>query len=331
MPKIRYENLNLSAGVLAVIKQANEIIEEYAEQGFDLTLRQLYYQFVARDLIPNEQKSYKRLGDIVSKGRRAGLIDWERIVDRTRELRRRATWENPQEIIAAVAQQFRLDLWEDQEYRVEVWIEKDALLGVLEAACLPHRVPYFSCRGFGSDSEMWAAGQRMKVYRSEKKTPIVIHLGDHDPSGIVMSEDIEGRLELFSGRPVEVRRIALNMDQVNEFNPPPNPAKETDSRFARYQEEFGDESWELDALDPTTISDLIAREIRGLRDNDLWEEAKRRELHHRDDLTTVSTEWEVALQAACDAFDEREEDRRSEYRNDLEGDDVDTDNGDDEE
>src|SRR5579864_7879084 len=101
MPKIAYKEFNFRAPTLAIVKKANEIIAEYAAQGFDLTLRQLYYQFVSRDLIPNTQKDYKNLGSIINDARLAGMIDWETIVDRTRELRSLSHWSDPSEIIAA--------------------------------------------------------------------------------------------------------------------------------------------------------------------------------------------------------------------------------------
>jgi hypothetical protein len=120
---------------LAVIEQANAIISEFMAQGFTLTLRQLYYQFVARDLIENKQSEYKRLGTIIKDGRRAGLIDWAAIEDRTRRMRFHASWSTPASIINTAARQYQEDPWDNQLYRPEVWIEKDALLSVIEGVC----------------------------------------------------------------------------------------------------------------------------------------------------------------------------------------------------
>jgi hypothetical protein len=298
MPKIAYTQKKFNQNHLRIIENANIIINEYAAQGYDLTLRQLYYQFVARDLLQNKQQNYKLLGTVVSDARRAGLIDWSRIVDRTRYLRDVTSWGSPEQIVAACADQFNVDFWANQDYRVEVWIEKDALIGVLEVACRQWRVPYFSCRGYCSDSESWAAAQRMDRYGREGKTPIVIHLGDHDPSGIDMTRDITDRVNLFarSASAIEVKRIALNMDQIEQYNPPPNPAKETDSRFAGYQERFGDESWELDALDPTTIGNLIAAEMRAIIDPAAWAASERERDAGREHLKAVSDNWDEVIQ-----------------------------------
>lgn len=291
--KIRYIDHAFSPASLEVIEQANEIIADYQQQGFRLTLRQLYYQFVARDLIPNTQRSYKRLGSIISDARRAGLIDWEAIEDRTRNLRSLATWEGPAEIVGACATEFRIDRWADQPCRAEVWIEKDALLGVVEGACNEWRVPFFSCRGYTSDSEIWNAARRLAGYVDDGHKVIVFHLGDHDPSGIDMSRDIADRLALFGcDEDVTVNRIALTMEQVEQHRPPPNPAKVTDSRYEAYQEEYGEESWELDALDPTTLAGLIREHVGRIVDARAWAGSAEQEQDHRQGLGAAARRWD---------------------------------------
>lgn len=293
MPVIEYVPKRFSSEHQEVIDRANAIIAEYAAQGYDLTLRQLYYQFVSRDFLANNDRSYKRLGGIISDGRRAGLIDWERIVDRTRNVHEPSTWTGPHAIVSACASQFSIDFWADQPYYPEVWVEKDALIGVLEVACEPWQCAYFSCRGYTSDSEVWGAAQRLDRHKRQGQTPIVFHLGDHDPSGIDMSRDIKDRLNLFSRRGgFTVKRIALTMDQINELHPPPNPAKQTDSRFVDYQEQYGDESWELDALNPTYIGELIATEMRAIIEQEEWDTAIERRDEGRRLLTEVSNRWD---------------------------------------
>lgn len=283
--KIRYIDRRFSKAVMAVIDQANEIIIEYESAGYDLTLRQLYYQFVARDLIPNSQKEYKKLGDTINNARLAGLVSWNAIVDRTRNLQRNAHWENARSFMDSVVPQFSVDKWKNQPYRLEVWIEKDALIGIAERVCEELDVPYFSCRGYTSQSEMWSAAQRLNLYYHDGQKPIIIHLGDHDPSGKDMSRDIQDRLNLFCpDADIQVERIALNMDQIEEYNPPPNPAKLTDARADAYIAEFGDSSWELDALDPKVLSRLIQDKIFEYRDVDLLDETMDFERAHRKEL-----------------------------------------------
>jgi hypothetical protein len=290
MPKITYVPRDFSAASLVTIARANEIVEEYAAAGFDLTLRQIYYQFVSRGIIPNKDSEYKKLGSVVNDARLAGLIDWDRIVDRTRELRSNSHWDGPQNIVASCSRQFQIDKWQDQELRVEIWIEKDALVGVIDEVCRELDVAFFSCRGYTSQSEMWSAAQRLRIYERADQETRIFHLGDHDPSGIDMSRDIEERLQLFRSE-VTLERLALNMDQVKRYNPPPNPAKVTDSRFASYVDKYGEESWELDALEPQVIVDLVREAVLAVRDEDKWEDAVEQETEARRKLGAIAERW----------------------------------------
>jgi hypothetical protein len=335
--KRRYEEWKPGPDAMAVVEQANGIVTTYQAQGYDLTLRQLYYQFVARDLIPNNQRSYKRLGSIVNKARLAGLMDWSAIVDRTRNLEHLSHWDDPADIVYAVARQFQTDLWADQPTRVEVWVEKEALAGVVERAAKAHDVSWFSCRGYVSQSELWGAARRHLQYVKGGQRVLVLHLGDHDPSGIDMTRDITDRLDDFltmdwlyemdsrnhatsyqlreamvehldltgpsaddharhGQPPYEVRRIALNMDQVEEYDPPPNPAKLTDSRSSGYCERFGDDSWELDALEPAVLADLITEHIEGALDVARYNDAVDARDQGREELAGISRHYEEMVE-----------------------------------
>jgi hypothetical protein len=279
-----------------LIEIVNGIVEEYGAQGYDLTLRQVYYQCVSRDLIPNDEKSYDKLGRIVGDARMAGLIDWRAIVDRTRTLRGNSHWGTPSDIMLSAAKSFAVDKWAKeygQDFRPEVWVEKDALVGVVGRVCEELDVSYFSCRGYTSLSEMWAASQRLLGYRRQGQTPFVIHLGDHDPSGIDMSRDITDRLELFTRRGLQFERIALNTDQVRRYNPPPNPAKLSDSRATGYIARFGKESWELDALNPDVIADLIRGAVLSCRNEGAWEQTVKYEKGHIKELKAAARNWQT--------------------------------------
>lgn len=301
MTRIAYVEKRFSKASLELIDTAESICQEYARQGFDLTLRQLYYQFVARGYIANRQTEYKRLGSVVNDARLAGLLDWDFIVDRTRNLRGLSHWDNPESVIQSAAYGYRTERWANQPHRVEVWIEKDALVGVIAGVCERNDVNYFSCRGYTSQSELWGAAQRMARYERAGQKPVIIHLGDHDPSGVDMTRDIGDRMELF-GADVMVQRIALNMDQVVAHQPPPNPAKITDSRASGYIREYGRSSWELDALDPTMLDRLIESEIWAWRDADLWEQETCIMEGERTLLRAVADRWgEVSALVGGDA------------------------------
>jgi hypothetical protein len=298
MPRIAYaDERAFRPETREIMRQADEIATDYRGRGYNLSLRQLYYQFVARGLIPNSEKSYNRLGRIVNDARMVGIMDWAHIEDRGREAHGigwPGTVPSPQrELIENAKWGYVVDLWEGQGRYVEVWVEKQALEEVAERAVSGFRCGYFACKGYVSQSEMWQAGRRLqRVRRAFGREPLILHLGDHDPSGIDMTRDIEDRLSLFAERPIEVKRLALNMDQIEELNPPPNPAKVTDSRFADYQERFGDESWELDAVRPEDLVELIEQEIRGIVDVEPFNRMVGRERAGRDAMQEVADRWE---------------------------------------
>jgi hypothetical protein len=299
--KIAYIEKNLRPETLAVIKQANDIIIEYINQGFDLTLRQLYYQFVAKGFIPNTERDYKRLGSIVNDARLCGLMNWEAIVDRTRFKRSNSHWRNPASVLKSAGDSFEYDKWHDQKKRYQVWIEKDALIGILDDICPGFDVPYLSCRGYVSQSEMWRGSQTMvSHYQSFGQETVILYLGDHDPSGINMVSDISSRLATFCIRhgvvPPDIKCLALNMDQIKQYNPPPNPAKMSDSRAPAYVKEYGYDSWELDALDPTVLADLVKDELTDIIDWDKFDATVEREQKAKELLYETGRRWDEVQQ-----------------------------------
>jgi len=304
MPFKAYISQRFNRKSVDVIEKANTIINEWQARGFDLTLRQLYYQFVARGWMPNSDSEYNKLGNTIRDARMAGLVDWRAIVDRTRNVSH-PRWET--EGIEGRFNSFSISLkydhWAGQENRVEIWVEKEALIGIVEQAAQGLDVATFACRGYTSASEMWEAGQRLLRYRVRGQEPVILHLGDHDPSGIDMSRDIEDRLATFMARPPEFKRLALNMDQVRQYDPPPNPAKITDSRANSYIAEYGYESWELDALDPTVITDLIRDSVLEYRDDAILQEILDREIEDSKELEWIYDNKEKVLEFVRDSME----------------------------
>ena len=189
-----FEEHRFRPETIKIIQQANRIIREYQADGFDLTLRQLYYQFVARDLIPNNQKSYNRLGDIISNARLNGDIDWDAIKDRTRRINTGLHFNNPSNAIYNVSSWYQIDTRADQDNYIECWVEKEALVGVVKHACEKLDIPFFACRGYVSQTAMYEAYKRLERKSENHERTIILHLGDHDPSGIDMTRDISERL-----------------------------------------------------------------------------------------------------------------------------------------
>ena len=311
MSRIQYIKKKIGPDRLAIIDMANKILDEYSAQGFNMTVRQVYYKFVARDLFPddrtwrrlpngrwkadssgtkNAEPNYKWLGDILSDGRMCGLIDWGYIEDRTRNLEELPSWDTTGEMLNSAFNWHHRSRWENQPYRLEVWCEKEALIGIFASVCDKWDVPYFACRGYVSLSEAWRAAERLKGYVDNDQDPIILHFGDHDPSGVDMTRDIGARFEKF-GVSLDVQRMALNMDQVDKFKPPPNPTKLGDARAKKYIAKFGYQSWELDALEPSMLIGLVEQMIEQVRDRDLWEEVIDREVEDRAHLRTLCKQW----------------------------------------
>lgn len=290
MPKIVYVTQRFNRGSQKLIAAAQVILDEYFKQGYVLTLRQLYYQFVARDYINNSLKEYKRLGYVINNARLAGLIDWYSIEDRTRNIIELGHRESPAEMIKDASLAYNVDMWANQDIRPEVWIEKDALAGVFELVCQEFDVPLFSCRGYNSQSEMWRGSVRQHKHVSNAQVPLILHFGDHDPSGIDMSRDIRARLKLFGVTPV-FKRLALNMPQVKHYKPPPNPAKEKDARFDEYYRVHGGKCWELDALEPKELTELLRRSIAKQIEQKQWQKDLARQEKDRKLLAKISVHY----------------------------------------
>ncbi len=294
---------------LKLIATMNQIIESYRRTGDIMTVRQLYYQLVAKAIIPNTEKSYKSLTELVNNARLAGLIDWDAIEDRTRAFSRRNRYDGPSDIIENCQHWYHQDLWENQENRVFVIVEKEALVGVLENLCYKMDMPLLGARGYPSSTVLREFTERDLLPAIENDQDIIIlHLGDHDPSGIDMTRDLTERIEMFSedaaGR-IDLRRIALNMKQIEEERPPPNPAKNTDSRFEDYRRLFGDKSWELDALSPTYLRHLVTVEANKYIDPEKRAETQEEIEHVKRKLQRIAEE--VASKDRDGDYDDKED------------------------
>jgi hypothetical protein len=268
-------------------------LDEYRGQGYRLSLRQLYYQLVARDYIENSIKSYKRIGNLVSDSRLAGMLDWGMIEDRGREVHENSHWTTPAGILKSAAYSFRMDRWVNQPSYVEVFVEKDALSGILLPVCRDLDVKFTANKGYSSSTAMYEAAKRIVNAAEDGKDVHIIYLGDHDPSGIDMTRDIRERFALFTREDVtfDVHRLALNYEQVEQWNPPENPAKETDSRYEAYVEKFGESSWELDAVEPATLGELVRNQIEDLIDYSEWDAIVQREKAYRDELNKLASNY----------------------------------------
>jgi hypothetical protein len=258
------KTLRLSKANKARLEMVNEILEEYKEDGYVLTLRQLYYQLVSRDVIPNQQIEYTRLSNVLKKGRMAGIVDWSSIEDRVRKPKLPYWVHDIPDAINDLIKQYRLNRMKGQEQKIEIWVEKDALSNVLSRVSEKYHIRLMVNRGYSSVSAMYDAYQRLN------SGDTILYFGDHDPSGLDMVRDIRERLFAFNELDVSVVPVALTMEQIRKFNPPPNPAKIQDPRADWYISQWGKTSWELDALPPKELIRLAETEVLKRIDLDMW-------------------------------------------------------------
>lgn len=266
---------------IILLEDIKEVLEEYEIKEIRVTLRQLYYQLVSRNILQNKTKEYSKLSSLLTKARYAGEIDWRSIEDRLRIPRKPVTFENIEELIENAVIWYKLDRWSNQECYVEVWTEKDALSSIIAPITDKWQILLSVNRGYASASSMHESSERF--LKKDTKENLILYLGDHDPSGLDMVRDINERLYEF-GVNVNVHPIALTRNQIEKYNPPPNPAKISDPRAKWYLENFGNKSWEVDALRPEVLEELIETNILKYLDVEKYNKIKEKEQEGKDFL-----------------------------------------------
>lgn len=274
--KERFRNdLHLERKNIEKLDVVNGIIEEYLKQGYRLTLRQLYYQLVSRDIIANRVEEYSKLSNLLVKGRMAGEVDWEAIEDRIRVPKLPYYADSIQDAMRDIIRGYRLNRQDGQGVYIEVWVEKDALSGVLYRITHKYHINLMVNRGYSSCTAMHDAYERFA--NEDDRDRYILYLGDHDPSGLDMIRDIQERLCEFGIDNMNVLPIALTQEQIKKYNPPPNPAKITDPRANEYISEYGNVSWEVDALNPKVLNTLLENAILKLIDEDIFDKVLEKE------------------------------------------------------
>jgi len=294
-----------------IVEISNEIIEEYArEYGLTLTLRQLYYQFVGRGLLPNGDNVYKRIGATLTDARLCGDFPLDGLEDRGRSVGETDTQcdddidgaiDDAADSISRTPFFLRYGKWYGQPTKVFVWIEKDALAGVVEGVCSREGVGLFPCRGYPSVSSLaaWVRSTYEVLcdeYGDVDSNAVILYLGDHDPDGLQIPISAATNIRIIQELEdqqfdFEMKRIALTIPQIRQHNPPPMPAKKSSARYAAYKAKTGlDDAWELDALDPPTLRALVQTEIARYYDKTIW----------RANLATIQELREQMVEQMCE-------------------------------
>lgn len=302
------DKLGMSKSNISRLETINGIVEEYRQQSFILTLRQLYYQLVSRDVIPNSQKEYAKLSILLTKGRMAGIVDWSAIEDRGRTPKIPFSINGVQEALDVIADQYRINRQQGQKNYIEVWVEKDALSNVFARVTEPYHIRLMVNKGYSSSSAMYEAANRFrKAYSRNNQKGILLYFGDHDASGKDMVRDVEERLREMGVKSLKVINPALTMEQVNEYDPPENPAKQTDPRAKWYIEKYGESSWELDALPPPVLMQIIRDNVVKYMDLELFKEVRIKEANQKKVITQYASDYDEGEQEFDEDIDLEDE------------------------
>lgn len=300
--KQKFRNTKLNAKSMEYLEAVNSIVEDYQSQGYKLTLRQLYYQLVSKNIIPNKDTEYKKLSRVLTEGRMAGFVDWGAIEDRLRRPQNVYTVSDIPGALKDTYKQYRLDRRIGQKTMLEVWVEKDAISNVLKPVTQKYGVNLLVNRGYGSATAMKDAYDRFSwrlqsnaIYGVDEV--IILYLGDHDPSGLDMIRDIQERISLMleidgTELSFNVIPIALTKEQIRKYNPPPNPAKITDSRSDSYIAEHGRVSWEVDALPPNVLHKLLDDSIVQYLDLKKYNKVVKREAKEKAEIKLFIDKYE---------------------------------------
>jgi len=239
-----------------------------AEAAQPITGRGVGYKLFTAGLIPSmARREMVRVYRLLKLAREEGTIPWEWIVDETRGLERTATWDNPSQFAKEFVDSFRLDNWNQQPVRCEVWSEKGTVRGVLKPVLDEYAVGFNALHGYNSATEVY------KVAQDDDGRPLIaLYVGDFDPSGLNMSEsDLPKRLAEYGGAHVQLKRIALTGEQVLPLPSFPAADKQKDTRYKWFTARYGERCWELDAMDPNDLRACVEKAIKELIEPVAWE------------------------------------------------------------
>ncbi len=262
---------------LKLLAQVKEIIESYEVA---ITLRQLYYQLVARQIIPNQQQYYAKLSRLCVIGRDEGLLPEDAFADRLRQIDKLNSWLDLADYMDTVKRAYRKNKWQNQDTYIEIWTEKDALRGVLTEITHFYDVALLVARGQISRTEIYKAYCRYRQQVQDGKACYLYYCGDFDPSGLSIYHSLVERITSHGeyGQCINFERIALTPEQIEAYDLPSDPAKDQDPNYKRFVSEYGDRVVELDALPPDVLRDIVEECIRQHIDQSLFLQVRETEL-----------------------------------------------------
>lgn len=277
-----------------------------AQYNFPLTLRQIYYQLVSRQIIPNQQKYYRQLSRLCVIGRDMGILPEDMFTDRLRELEKPSCWSNLADYLEVVRWSYKKDIWINQDNYLEIWTEKDALREVIRPITDKWGVGFMVVRGQASRTAIFEAFKRFASSVLKGKKCYLFYFGDFDPSGLAIYNSLKERLgamlenirDPFFDPNINFERPALTMDQITQYNLPQDPAKKSDPNYRRFVEQYGDNVVELDALPPDVLRNLVESCITNLIDKEKLAQVQKMEKQERMQLQ----EWAEMLRTGTNSL-----------------------------
>lgn len=249
------------------------------------TVRGSWYQTTVLGLLPKIEAANDTVGRLLGHMRKSGVVPWEWIADSTRWMRKPNTYDDVDEILDIAAKSYRKAIWNDQNAYVEIWIEKDALAGVIYEVTEEWDVPLMVTRGYPSLSFVHSAAE---VLAAEDRPCHIYYLGDHDPSGVDISRWIEKSLREYApNAEIHFIRLAVTPEQITEWDLPSRPTKKTDTRAKG----FTGDSVELDAIPAWRLRELVTWAIERHIDQDALESTRTIEAAERKTLIDFRQRW----------------------------------------
>jgi hypothetical protein len=273
-----------------------EAMREIAEECQPITGRGVGYKLFTRGLIPSmKPKDMKTVYRLLKLAREKGMIEWGWIVDETRELERSASWADPEEYVEAMRNSYRRDFWLQQPQRVEVWSEKGTVRGLLAPVLDDYGVGFQVMHGFGSATAVYNVAND-----GDGRDLVVLYVGDYDPSGMCMSEkDLPERFKKYDGGHVKLQRISLKVEQLPGLPSFPASDKSKDPRYKWFIKNYGGRCWELDAMDPNDLREIVEEQIkRNILDQEAWERCRKCQVAEQASLRAAMESW-TALKGAA--------------------------------
>jgi len=263
-----------------LLQQIRKVLGGYEEQ---ITIRHLFYRLAGMGVIEKSETAYKSLCTHLSKWRKSRDIPFGVFVDGTRWHYGATTFSDEEEALGACVKGYRKNLWQSQDVYVEVWSEKDAIASILTPLAGEWGIKTFVCRGFASITSLYSAGSAFQAEWNRGKTPHLLYMGDHDPSGVAMDGSMARAWDYFGFKAPIFKRVAVLPGHIEQFSLATRPVKPGDTRAKNWS----GGCVEVDTLTPVQIRGLLEKEIVDLVDPDQWARTKLIEEAEKESLRTL--------------------------------------------